>query len=143
MKNAIIVLAAILAISLLSCTKVETAPPDFLSNAKCGVDTKDIAFTISNNGNNSFSIDKQVDGMDHLAIEVNGVELTGVASYCGRQTLGPKDVVKCRRPGNSQTDAGVRIKTGRELIFLQASNSVRATLGDTTREVHIVCGTGR
>ncbi|MEK6960296.1 MAG: hypothetical protein AABX47_03925 [Nanoarchaeota archaeon] len=143
MKNALIVLAAILAISLLSCTTTETAPPDFLSDAKCGVDTKDIAFTITNNGNNPFSIDKPIEGMDHLAIEVNGVEMTGVASYCGRQTLAPKEVVKCRRPGNSQTDVGVRIKTGAELLFLQASNSVRATLGDTTREVHIVCGTGR
>jgi len=143
MKNAPLILATILAISILSCTNTETAQPDFLSDAKCGIETQDLAFTITNNGEKAFSIDKQVEGMEYLAIEVNGVELTGVGNYCGRQTVGPKEVIKCRRPGNSQTDAGVRLKIGKELIFLQASNSVRATLGDTTREVHIVCGTGR
>ena len=139
MKVALLILG-VLALILAACTtSMEQASTDYVSNITCGSQSGELGFTIANTGNTTLSLQGEKPDTTHLSIELNGVDLTGLSNYCGRPTMAPKEVARCRRPGKSQTDAGATIKTGRDFLFIKESNAVRVTVGGTTQEVYLVC----
>ena len=126
-------------IIMTSCTSSSTTSAEYVSDVSCNSASKDLGFTLSNSGSKPLSLEGSKSGSDQLSIEINGLELTGVVNYCGRSSLAPHDVVKCRRPGTSSTDAGLTLETGRRLLLFNMQNTLRAKAGGMTKTIHVSC----
>jgi len=126
---------------LISCSAPAPVedPNEYLSATECASGTREIAFALSNPGNFTVGLDNTQEGLTRLAIEINNVELTGLPSYCGREILLPHETARCRRPGESKTDAGIELNTGRKLLFFPTQNSIRVKVGESTKEIQMSC----
>lgn len=133
-------LLLISSLALLSCRSEIVQPTvEYISNAGCSATNQDLFFTITNIGSKPLILEGSTPGQDALALEINNIELTGLVSYCGRQSLAKNEVVKCRRPGKSHTDAAMRLQTGKRLFLISSPNTLRTTIGDTTRTMQFNC----